>query len=136
MTLTAKLQFGNNDLQLYHSEYLLVTYRIHTAREHNAFFPTESPHVDWIEVTIVADKTMNLKLQEWYITQNMETGRILFNMTDVTNLSDVTRQVMFDDAVCYSMSEKYDINDNRRRLTTLRFVAHNITIDDVDFEQY
>ena len=136
MTLTAKLQFGNNDLQLYNSEYLLVNCHVHSSRQHNAFFPIEAPRVEWIEVTIVAEKECNLRLQEWYITQSVETGRILFEMTDVITLENDTRQILFEDAVCYSMEEKYDINDNRRRVITLRFVAQKITIDDVDFKQY
>lgn len=136
MTFTARLQFGNNDLQLYNSEFLLVNCHVHTSRQHNAFFPTTSPRVEWIEVSIVADHGGNLRLQEWYVSQNVETGRILFEMTDVATLEDVTRQILFEDAVCYSMEEKYDINEIRRRQITLRIVAQNITIDDVTFKQY
>lgn len=136
MTFTARLQFGNNDLQLYNSEFLLVDCHMHTSRQHNAFFPIEAPRVEWIEFTVVAEKECNLRLQEWYITQNVEEGRILFEMTDIITLEDVTRQILFEDAVCYSMVEKYDINDNRRRVITLRFVAQKITIDDVTFKQY
>lgn len=133
MTLSAKLQFGNNDLHIYNKEYLIVECKIHATRKYDAYYPTSDARAERIELTIVAQSDADLALQEWYINQSPETGRLLFEMTDYHDNTTATRELLFEDARCYSMAEKYDINNDRRRMMILQFVAEKTTIDNVDF---
>ena len=132
MTITAKLQFGNNDLHIYNQEYLVVECNIHSAREYDAFHPTSLAQDRSIQVTVVAQSSADLSLQEWYYKQTPQTGRLLLEMTDYSNNADANREILFEDAVCYWLEERYDINDNNRRLIVLKFVTEKTTIDDVD----
>lgn len=133
MTITAKLQFGNNDLHIYNREYLIVECKVHANRKYDAYHPISQAQTKSIELTVVAQSSLDLHLQEWYINQNPESGRLLLEMTDFDDFSSTAREILFEDAQCYSIAEKYNINDNRRRLIVLQFVANKTTIDDVDF---
>ena len=45
-----------------------------------------------------------------------------------------TKEILFEDAHCLSLSEKYDIDSEERRLLTLEIVSEKIVIDAVEFE--
>ena len=61
-------------------------------------------------------------------------GRLLVELSDTgRNFSSDIKQVYFEGAVCYSISEDYQINKNRRRTLRMKFVVDEATIDDVVF---
>ena len=77
----------------------------------------------------------DLNLFEWYDSQGVQSGRIVISLAAEAKLDESDAQVIyFEDAKCFSLSEKYDINSSRRRNLTLAIEAESITVDDVMFQ--
>ena len=69
---------------------------------------------------------------EWFSTQSVQSGRIVFCLTNEATINDDDAQIIyFEDAKCFSLSEFYDINVSRRRLLKLALSAESLEIDGV-----
>lgn len=134
MSLSASIQFGDNYSGLYTRKYLVTECRCHFLRHHNYYLPDGDPLCDKVELTVVAPGKEDLSLYEWYIEQTTLCGRILFDLSSQsTDATTLCRDLRFEDAQCFSLSENYHIDDARRRLLRLEFVADQIYIDNVLF---
>ncbi len=134
MALTARLQFGDNDARVYTEEYLVEDCQCHFTRHYNHSHPDTNPRCERVELTVVAPGKENLNLYEWYISGDVLTGRVLFDLTAAAKAdAKAYKELLFEDARCFSMAEAYNITSARRRLIKLSFVADTITVDGVKF---
>lgn len=135
MSLSAHLQFGDNQIGIYTHDYLVVDCRFHFTRHHNYYLPDSDARCNKVEVTVVAPGKEDLNLYEWYIDQTTLCGRILF---DLSNQSadgfETYKELSFEDALCFSLSEDYHIDKDRRRLLRLEFMADRMVIDNILFD--
>lgn len=134
MSLLAHLQFGDNSIGQYTKEYLVTQCQYQFSRQHNYRLPDTDARCATIEVSIVAPGKEDLGLYEWYIDKMVLSGRILFNMSNFSSNEDSPqKELYFEDAHCFSLSEEYHINGTFQRLIKLAFIAEQITIDSVSF---
>ena len=134
MALSANLKFGNNQIGLYSRTYDVVECKCHFNRHHNFNLPDANAICDKIELTVVAPGKEDLNLYEWYIDQTSQSGKITFDLTTTSkNGSQATKEIYFEDALCFSIAENYDIGKQRRRYLTLEIIASEITAENVDF---
>ena len=134
MALSASLQFGNNQIGLYSKTYDVVECKCHFKRHHNFYLPDANAICDKMELTVVAPGKEDLNLYEWYIDQTSQSGKITFELTTASdNGSQTTKEIKFEDALCFSIAENYDIGKQRRRLLTLEVIADQIMVEDVKF---
>ena len=134
MALSANLKFGNNQIGLYSRTYDIVECKCHFNRHHNFNLPDANAVCDKMELTVVAPGKEDLNLYEWYIDQTSHSGKITFDLTTVSNNgAQATKEIFFEDAECFSISENYDIGKQRRRLLILEIIADRITVEDVKF---
>lgn len=134
MALSASLQFGNNQISLYSKTYDVVECKCHFKRHHNFYLPDANAICDKMELTVVAPGKEDLNLYEWYIDQTSQSGKLTFDLTVASNNgAQVTKEITFEDALCFSIAENYDINKQHRRLLTLEVIADQITVEDVKF---
>ncbi len=114
--------------------YDVVECKCHFKRHHNFYLPDANAICDKMELTIVAPGKEDLNLYEWYIDQTSHSGKITFDLTTVSNNgAQATKEIFFEDAECFSISENYDIGKQRRRLLILEIIADRITVEDVKF---
>lgn len=137
MTLTTNLQFGDNETGLYNKSYLVVDCKSHVSRSCSAFAPQSTPVCQELEVTVVAPTKEDMELYEWYFTNLMKNGRILYHVQDISSKGEETleRSVYFQDAFCYKIHERYTIDDNQQRLLTLSISAKQFRIEDIPFNR-
>lgn len=138
MALSAKIQFGDNDLALYSSEYQLSACKTHFNRHHTSYYPDAEAKCQDVELTIVASNRYDLNIQEWYINKSALSGRIVFDISSVTDDahgSTPARIIEFEDAECYSIAEEYTIREKRRREYKLLVTARKFKIGDTVFER-
>lgn len=134
MALTAVLEFGDNSIGRFFKHYLISDCRFIFKRPYNDFRPSDIPRCERLEVVVVAPGKTDLNLFEWYSSQGVQNGRIVINMSaDGKNENADTRIIAFEEAQCFSLSENYDINTQRRRLLKLGIISEKITIDEVEF---
>lgn len=134
MALLAKLQFGDNAFRRYSHEYLVTDFKCHVTRRHNQARPDGNPKCDWLELTVVAPGRDDLILFEWFVDQSSISGRILIELsTSAQSQSPQWKEVLFENGVCYSFSEEYHIDQNRRRSLRLMIAVEEITVDAVRF---
>ncbi len=134
MALSANLQFGNNQIGRYSKAYEVVECKCHFKRHHNFYLPDANAICDKITLTIVAPGKEDLNLYEWYIDKSIQSGKLTFNLTTVANNGEQsTKEIIFEDAECFSIAENYDIGAQRRRLLTLEIIAEQITVENVKF---
>ena len=108
--------------------------KCHFNRHHNFNLPDANAICDKIELTVVAPGKEDLNLYEWYIDQTSQSGKITFDLTTTSkNSSQATKEIYFEDALCFSIAENYDIGKQRRRYLTLEIIASKITAENVDF---
>ena len=132
MALTALLEFGDNTIKRYSKQYLVSDSRLLFARSFNSFSPEEAARCERVEVTVIAPGKDDLGLMEWFSTQSVQSGRIVFCLTNEATINDDDAQIIyFEDAKCFSLSEFYDINVSRRRLLKLALSAESLEIDGV-----
>ncbi len=128
------MQFGNNQISLYSKTYDVVECKCHFKRHHNFYLPDANAICDKMELTVVAPGKEDLNLYEWYIDQTSQSGKLTFDLTVASNNgAQVTKEITFEDALCFSIAENYDINKQHRRLLTLEVIADQITVEDVKF---
>ena len=132
MALSAVLEFGDNNIKRYSKQYLVSDSRLLFARSFNSFSPEEAARCERVEVTVIAPGKDDLGLMEWFSTQSVQSGRIVFCLTNEATINDDDAQIIyFEDAKCFSLSEFYDINVSRRRLLKLALSAESLEIDGV-----
>lgn len=132
MALTAVLEFGDNSIKRYSKRYLVTDCRLLFARPFNGFSPEGSARCERVEVKVIAPGKDDHSLIEWFSSQTVQNGRLVISLTNEGGQSDADTQVLyFEDAVCFSLSEFYDINSSRRRLLKLAISAQTLEIDGV-----
>ena len=134
MALSANLKFGNNQIGLYSRTYDVVECKCHFNRHHNFNLPDANAVCDKLELTVVAPGKEDLNLYEWYTDQTRQSGKLTFDLTTTSkNGSQGTKVITFEDALCFSIAENYDIDKQRRRHLTLEIIAAKITVENVEF---
>jgi len=132
MALTAVLEFGDNSIKRYSKRYLVTDCRLLFARPFNGFSPEGSARCERVEVKVIAPGKDDHSLIEWFSSQTVQNGRLVISLTNEGGQLDADTQVLyFEDAVCFSLSEFYDINSSRRRLLKLAISAQTLEIDGV-----
>ena len=133
MALVAVLEFGDNRIKRYSKKYLVADCRFVVDRSYDGFAPDRPTRCERIELNVVAPGKDDLYLVEWFSDQSNRDGRIVIDLSSASANSSDTQEVCFESAVCFALSEIYDINSSRRRLFKLSIMAENVSIDDVDF---
>jgi hypothetical protein len=134
MALTAKLQFGDNNNKHYPNEYLVADCRCHFTRGYNHAQPDSDARCDRVDITVVAPSKENLILYDWFITNGVLSGRIVFDTVSVGQSTEISKIITFEDAYCYSLAEDYKIDASEQRLLKISFVADKITISGILFD--
>ena len=134
MSLTAKLQFGDNGFRRYAREYLVTSYQSHVARRHNEARPDGSPQCDYLELSVVAPGREDLNLYEWYVDRSPVSGRILIELSaPAQNQAPQWKEVLFENGVCFSLGEEYHIDTLSRRTLHLKVAVEQMTVNNVVF---
>ena len=134
MSLSARIQFGENALGRYSKEYALTACQCHFGRTYDSFSPDGEPRCRNIILLVVSPGMEDLYLVEWYVRGLMMGGRIHFEYEDsVTENGVREREIKFEDAICTGLSEVYDADTTSRRMLRLEITAGDITVDEVKF---
>ena len=134
MALIASLQLGDNDHKLYTKEYLLNQVKCHFVRSHNRYHADSKPRCERLELTVIAPGKEDLTLVDWYIHQSPMSGRVVVSLSNEAKLMvGDSKEIYFDDGICFRLAESYDIEAGRRTMT-LSIATDTITIDNVEFK--
>lgn len=134
MALLATLQIGNNAEGIYNNQYLVVRCNYSFSRQHNVRVPNTVAKNNQVELVLVAPSCDDMLLYDWYINQDVLSGRIVFDMSSVYN--DDAKIFQFENAQCYALSESYDIDGIYRRLITLCITAESSQCDSEIFNNH
>lgn len=135
MALLANLQIGDNDNKRYARSYLVTDVICHVYRRHNKYLPDSKSQCERLEITVVTPGKQDLTLIEWYARQTTLSGRIVVELSNSGAGGVVqTREIYFNDAICFKLSEEYHIDQARRRILSLAFEAAELTINDINFK--
>ena len=86
-------------------------------------------------MTIVAPGRENVHLYQWFISQTSESGRILIELPPNATKDGEKKEVLFENAIIYSLEEEFHFNTDRVRKLRLSIVAEQVTIDGVKFNR-
>ena len=112
----------------------MTDFKCHITRRHNKARPDGNPKCDYLELLVVTPGRDDLNLFEWYVDQSFMSGRILIELSaSAQNQEPEWKEVLFENGVCYSISEEYHINEKRRRTLRLLIAVEQITVDSVQF---
>lgn len=136
MALTAVLEFGDNNIKRYSKQFLVADCRFVFDRSYNDFCPESETRCEQMELFVVAPGKEDLTLFEWFTGQETREGRVIISLGGSGDNSLDSQEVLFEDAVCFSLSELYDIESSRRRLLKLSIAANLINIDNVCFKAW
>ena len=134
MALTAVLEFGDNDIRRYSKQFMVADCRFVFDRSYNDFCPEGDTRCDRMELFVVAPGKEDLTLFEWFANQSVLDGRVVISLGATNDNSLDSQEIVFEEAVCFALSEMYDIESSMRRLLKLSILANKICIDDVCFE--
>ena len=134
MPTIARLQFGDNGTRRYSREYLMVDFKCQISRNHNGARPDGPARCECMELTVVALGRDDLNLVEWYVGGMGLNGRILVGLSSPEHDQEAWKEVLFENAVCYSLSEDYHIDRRMRRTLRLGVTAEEIRVDDMAFK--
>ena len=134
MAFLSHLQFGDNSTGIYSRVYTLVDCHLHFMRHYNHFRPDTDARCEKVEVVVEAPGKDDLNLQEWYLNNEAQNGRVIFDLQSKTSSDTLQKLVEFEGARCYSFEEEDHINIQRRRYYRLSIVAEKITINDTAFK--
>lgn len=134
MALTAVLEFGDNNIRRYSKQFMVADCRFVFDRSYNDFCPEGDTRCDRMELFVVAPGKEDLTLFEWFANQSVLDGRVVISLGATNDNSLDSQEIVFEEAVCFALSEMYDINSSMRRLLKLSILAKKICIDDVCFE--
>lgn len=128
------LQLGDNASQHYSNEYLLVDCKCRIRKNFNHVMPEGDASCDEIILTVIAPDKSDLTLMDWYISQMSMSGRIVTSTFSATNGNDdEIREILFEDAACFAISEVYDISQKCRRILKLEIKPKVSSIDNIKF---
>ena len=103
-------------------------------RHHNQFHPDADARCERVEVIVVAPGKENLNLFDWYISGNSISGRLLFDLSSMHGGEFTTsKELLFEDAYCFSLAEDYHVDSSNRRYLKLSFMAEKIIVNDVEY---
>ena len=134
MALTAVLEFGDNNIRRYSKQFMVADCRFVFDRSYNDFCPEGDTRCDRMELFVVAPGKEDLTLFEWFADQSVLDGRITISLGATNDNNLDSQEIVFEEAVCFALSEMYDIDSSMRRLLKLSILAKKICIDDVCFE--
>ena len=134
MALTAVLEFGDNSIKRYSKQFLVADCRFVFDRPYNDFCPEGHTRCERMELFVVAPGKEDLTLFEWFANQSVLDGRVVISLGASNDSSIDSQEIVFEEAVCFALSEMYDIESSMRRLLKLSILANKICIDDVCFE--
>ena len=134
MPTIARLQFGDNESRRYSREYLMVDFKCQITRSHNGARPDGPARCERMELTVVTPGRDDLNLIEWYVGGSTMSGRIQIGLTSPEQDQQAWKEVVFENAVCYMLSEEYHIDQRTRRTMKLGVMAEQIQVDDVEFK--
>ena len=134
MALTAVLEFGDNNIRRYSKQFMVADCRFVFDRSYTDFCPEGDTRCDRMELFVVAPGKEDLTLFEWFANQSVLDGRVTISLGATNDSSLDSQEIIFEEAVCFALSEMYDINSSMRRLLKLSILASKICIDDVCFE--
>ena len=136
MSLSATLKIGDNDSKNYDKEYQVVSCKYKCSCGYNYRLPDTDARNNSIEITLVSPGKEDLALYDWYIKRMLLSGVIEFGFPTQILSQKEKKSVFFENAVCYLMSESYDINSKSLRLLTIEIAAESTTIDSVIFQNF
>jgi hypothetical protein len=134
MALTAVLEFGDNNIRRYSKQFMVADCRFVFDRSYNDFCPEGDTRCERMELFVVAPGKDDLTLFEWFADQSVFDGRVVISLGAANDSSLDSQEIVFEEAVCFALSEMYDIESSKRRLLKLSILANKICIDDVCFE--
>ena len=134
MALTAVLEFGDNNIRRYSKQFMVADCRFVFDRSYNDFCPEGDTRCERMELFVVAPGKEDLMLFEWFANQSVLDGRVVISLGAANDSSLDSQEIVFEEAVCFALSEMYDIESSMRRLLKLSILANKICIDDVCFE--
>ena len=134
MALTAVLEFGDNNIRRYSKQFMVADCRFVFDRSYNDFCPEGDTRCERMELFVVAPGKDDLTLFEWLADQSVLDGRVTISLGATSDNSLDSQEIVFEEAVCFALSEMYDIESSMRRLLKLSILASKICIDDVCFE--
>ena len=134
MALTAVLEFGDNNIRRYAKQFMVADCRFVFDRSYNDFCPEGDTRCERMELFVVAPGKEDLTLFEWFANQSVLDGRVVISLGAANDSSLDSQEIVFEEAVCFALSEMYDIESSMRRLLKLSILANKICIDDVCFE--
>ena len=134
MALTAVLEFGDNNIRRYSKKFMVADCRFVFDRSYNDFCPEGDTRCERMELFVVAPGKDDLTLFEWFADQSVLDGRVTISLGATSDNSLDSQEIVFEEAVCFALSEMYDIDSSMRRLLKLSILAKKICIDDVCFE--
>lgn len=131
MALTAVLEFGDNNIRRYSKQFMVADCRFVFDRSYNDFCPEGDTRCERMELFVVAPGKDDLTLFEWFADQSVLDGRVTISLGATSDNSLDSQEIVFEEAVCFALSEIYDIESSKRRLLKLSILARKICIDDV-----
>ena len=131
MAFSSKLQFGDKNSD---HVYNVADCHLHFMRHYNHFRPDTDARCEKVEVVVEAPGKNDLRLQEWFINNEPQNGRVIFDIPSKTAEDSSEKTVEFEGAYCYSLEEVYHINIQRRRFFRLAIVADKITVNQTEFK--
>lgn len=136
MAILSHLQFGDNSAKTFKAtnDYNVVDCHLHFTRHYNHFRPDTDARCEKVEVVVEAPGKNDLTLQKWYINNEVQNGRIVFDLPSKTSDSFMEKLIEFEGAHCYSFEEEYRINTRRRRYFRMSIIAEEITINQIAFK--
>ena len=130
MSLIGYLEIGDNDEQKYSTSYELTDFKCHVSRHHNESRPDGATWCDRMEVSVVAPGQSDLNLYEWYVDRTLLSGHILIQLSSDDDDGEV-KEVLFENALCFALSEEYHIDQDARRTLHLKVVADEVKMDEI-----
>ena len=136
MSLLKKLQIGDNSAGRYTKEYLLSDYKCHMYRGHNEYRPDTEKRCDMIELSIIAPGREDILMYEWFVRKLNLSGRITIELPpSINQMHGATKEILFEEARCFSFEEDYHIGKSQRRILKLQLVAEKVNIEGVIFNR-
>ena len=119
-------------LTVYNTTYQMKACQTHFMRHYNAQFPDADAVCDKIRVTLAINDITDMKMQQWYIDREIQSGQISFNLPkEDDQTSTETRTIEFEDAHCYLIKDEYSTDgDTGSHTVTIEFVPEKITPED------
>jgi hypothetical protein len=131
----AYLMFGDVSTMQYSQAYLVPDFKCNISRRHNDSRPDGTPRCESVDITVIAQGNEDLNLYQWYTEGTYMTGWLVVVLPPIGPSQPAEQKlIVFENALCYAISEEYHINQRFRRILRLSIVAEEITIDSVLFK--